>query len=188
MPRRSRAATTKKVRKVCCTCKVVVLVIKPFAFLTFSLPSPSSHLNVPFLGKEDDNNITVVLITLKLFLFCRKIGKKILMRKKPQNQNPKKKVRTRLKQEMIKMVMITMRMMLNLRRKVKCINSCECRHTTHCNYVLQNKIVVILVLMLALFCLLCSFFTLREKEIRYHSAFPRYFTANELCSIFLSIT
>ena len=188
MPRRSRAATTKKVRKVCCTYKVVVLLIKPITFLTFSSPSSSSHLNVPFLGKEDDNNIRVVLITLKLFLFCRKIGKKILMTKKPQIQNPKKKVRTRLKQEMIMMVMITMRMMWNLRRKVKCINSCECRHTTHCNYVLQNKIVVILVLMLALFCLLCSFFTLREKEIHNQSAFPRYFTANELCSIFLSIT
>ena len=187
MPRRSRAATTKKVRKVCCTCKVVVLVIKPFAFLPFSLASLSSHLKVAFLGKEDGNNIRVVLITLKLFLFCRKIGKKILMTKKPQNQNPKKKVRTRLKQEMIRMVMITMRMMWNLKRKAKCINSCECRHT-HCNYVLQNKIVVILVLMLALFCLLCRFFTLREKEIRYQSAFPRYFTANELCSIFLSIT
>ena len=152
----------RKVRKVCCTCKVVVLLIKPIAFLTFSLASPSSHLNVPFLGKEDDDNIRVVLITLKKFLFCRKIGKKILMTKTLQNQNPKKKVRRRLKQEMIMMVMITMRMMLNLRRKVKCINSCECRHTTHCNYVLQNKIVVILVLMLALFCLLCSFFTLRE--------------------------
>ena len=183
MPRRSRAATTKKVRKVCCTYKVVVLLIKPIAFLTFWLPSPSSHL-----GKEDGNNIRVVLITLKLFLFCRKIGKKILMRKTPQNQNPKKKVRTRLKQEMMMMVIITMRMMWNLRRKVKCINSCKCRHTTHCNYVLQNKIVVILVLMLALFCLLCSFFTLREKEIRYQSAFTRYFTANELCCIFVSMT
>ena len=125
MSRCSRASMTKKVRNVCCTCKVVVLVIKPFAFLTFSLPSPSSHLNVPFLGKEDGNNIRVVLITLKLFLFCRKIGKKILMTKTLQNQNPKKKVRTRLKQEMIMMEMITMRMMLNLRRKVKCINSRE---------------------------------------------------------------
>ena len=134
MSRRSRAATTKKVRQVCCTCKVVLC-----SFLTFSLPSPSSHLNVPFQGKEDGNNIRVVLITLKLFLFCRKIGKKILMRKKPQNQNPKKKVRTRLKQGIIRMVMITMRMMWNLRRKVKCINSCRCRHTTHCNYVLRNK-------------------------------------------------
>ena len=163
MSRRSRVSTTKKVRKVCCTYKVVVLLIKPIAFLTFSSPSSSSHLNVPFLGKEDDNNIRFVLITLKLFLFCRKIGK-ILMTKTPQNQNPKKKVRRRLKQEMTMMVMITMRMMLNLRRKVKCINSCECRHTTHCNYVLQNKIVVILVLMLALFCLLCSFFALRERR------------------------
>ena len=99
------------------------------------MPSPSSDLNVPFLGKEDGNNIRAVLITLKLFLFGREIGKKILMTKKPQNQNPKKKVRTRLKQEMIMMVMITMKMMLNLRRKVKCINSCECRHTTPCNYV-----------------------------------------------------
>ena len=165
MPRRSRAATTKKVRKVCCTYKVVVLLIKPITFLTFSSPSSSSHLNVPFLGKEDGNNIRVVLITLKLFLFCRKIGKRVLMTETPQNQNPKKKVRMRLKQEMIMMVMITMRMMWNLRRKVKCINSRECRHTTLCNCVLQNKIVVILVLMLALFCLLCSFFTLREKEI-----------------------
>ena len=115
----------RKVRKVCCTYEVVVLLIKPIAFLTFSLASPSSYLNVPFPGKLDGNNIRVVLITLKLFLFCRKIGKKILMTKKPQNQNPKKKVRTRLKQEMIMMVMITMRMMLNLRRKVKCINSRE---------------------------------------------------------------
>ena len=130
---------------------------QPIAFLTFSLPWPSSHLNVPFLGNEDGNNIRVVLITLKLFLSCRKIGKKILMSKTPQNQNPKKKVRTRLKQEMIRMVMITMRMMLNLRRKVKCINSCKCRHTTHCNYVLQNKIVVILVLMLALFACCAAF-------------------------------
>ena len=110
------------------------------------------------------------------------------MRKKPQNQNPKKKVRTRLKQEMMMMVMIAMRMMLNLRRKVKCTNSGNCRHTTHCNYVLQNKIIVVLVLMLALFRLLCSFFTVREKEIPYQSAFSSYFTANELCSIFLSIT
>ena len=83
------------------------MLIKPITFLTFSSPSSSSHLNVPFLGKEDDNNIRVVLITLKLFLFCRKIGKKILMTKTLQNQNPKKKVRTRLKQEMIRMVTVS---------------------------------------------------------------------------------
>ena len=176
MSRRSRVSTTKKVRKVCCTYKVVVLLIKPIAFLTFSSPSSSSHLNVPFLGKEDDNNIRVVLIALKLFLFCRKIGKKILMTKTPQNQNPKKKVRRRLKQEMTMMVMITMRMMLNLRRKVKCINSCECRHTTHCNYVLQNKIVVILVLMLALFCLLnVQLFHLKRKGDPLPVSIPQIF-------------
>ena len=159
MDRRQRKYETCAARA-----KLLFYLSNLLLFLKFSLASPSSHLNVPFLGKEDGNNIRAVLITLKLFLFCRKIGKKILMTKKPQNQNPKEKVRTRLKQEMIMMVMITMRMMWNLRRKVKCINSCECRHTTHCNYVLQNKIVVILILMLALFCLLCSFFTLRERR------------------------
>ena len=30
-----------------CTCKIVVLLIKPFAFVAFPLPSPSSYLKVP---------------------------------------------------------------------------------------------------------------------------------------------
>ena len=34
-------------KKVRCTCKVVVLLIKPFVFLTFSLPSMSLDLKVP---------------------------------------------------------------------------------------------------------------------------------------------
>ena len=34
-------------KKVCCTCKVVALFIKPFAFLTFSLPSPLSFPKLP---------------------------------------------------------------------------------------------------------------------------------------------
>ena len=34
-------------KKVCCTCKVVALLIKPFAFLTFSLPLPLSFPNLP---------------------------------------------------------------------------------------------------------------------------------------------
>ena len=127
MSGRSRAATTKKSTKSVLHVQSCCFADQPIAFLKFSLPWPSSHLNVPFLGNEDGNNIRVVLITLKKFLFCRKIGKKILMTKTLQNQNPKKKVRRRLKQEMIMMVMITMRMMLNLRRKVKCINSCECK-------------------------------------------------------------
>ena len=97
MSRRSRASTTKKSTKSVLHVRSCCFADQPIAFLTFSLASPSSHLNVPFLGKEDGNNIRVVLITLKLFLFCRKIGKKILMTKTLQNQNPKKKVRTRLK-------------------------------------------------------------------------------------------
>ena len=41
-----RATTAKKcTKKAWCTCKVVVLLIKPIAFLPFSLPSASSLLN-----------------------------------------------------------------------------------------------------------------------------------------------
>ena len=37
-------------KKACCTCKVVVFLIKPIAFMTFllPLPSPSSDLKFPF--------------------------------------------------------------------------------------------------------------------------------------------
>ena len=34
-------------KKAWCTCRVVVLLIKPSAFLTFSLPSPSQFRKVP---------------------------------------------------------------------------------------------------------------------------------------------
>ena len=34
-------------KKEWCTCKVVVLLIKPIVFLTFSLPSASLDLKVP---------------------------------------------------------------------------------------------------------------------------------------------
>ena len=34
-------------KQVWCTCKVVVLLIKPIVFLTFSLPSASLDLKVP---------------------------------------------------------------------------------------------------------------------------------------------
>ena len=37
-------------KKARCTCKVVVLVIKPIAFLTFSLPSSSSDLKAPIIS------------------------------------------------------------------------------------------------------------------------------------------
>ena len=37
-------------KKAWCTCKVVVLLIKPIVFLTFSLPSGSLDLEVPILA------------------------------------------------------------------------------------------------------------------------------------------
>ena len=44
----SRATTAKKcTKKAWCTCKVVVLLIKPIAFLPFSLPSASALLKLP---------------------------------------------------------------------------------------------------------------------------------------------
>ena len=48
LSRCSRATTAKKcTKKAWCTCKVVVLLIKPIAFLPFSLPSASSLLKLP---------------------------------------------------------------------------------------------------------------------------------------------
>ena len=40
-------------KKAWCTCKVVVLIIKPIAFLTSSLSSPSSDLKVPYGCKRE---------------------------------------------------------------------------------------------------------------------------------------
>ena len=39
----------RNVQKVSCTCKVVLLLIKPIAFMKFPLPSPSSDLKVPIM-------------------------------------------------------------------------------------------------------------------------------------------
>ena len=39
-----------------CTCKVVVLLIKSFVFLTFSLPSASLDLKVPSDDGDDGDN------------------------------------------------------------------------------------------------------------------------------------
>ena len=48
-PRRCRVKTRKKcTKKVWCTCEVVVLLIKPFVFFTFSLPSASLDLKSPY--------------------------------------------------------------------------------------------------------------------------------------------
>ena len=37
-------------KKAWCTCKIVVLLIKPIVYLTFSLPSASLDLKVPILA------------------------------------------------------------------------------------------------------------------------------------------
>ena len=42
-------------KKAWCTCKVVVLLIKPIVFLTFSLPSASLDLKVPILARNRDS-------------------------------------------------------------------------------------------------------------------------------------
>ena len=53
-------------KKARCTCKFVVLLTKPVAFLTFSLPSPSSLpklLSVPIMRTRErhQDNRTVIL-------------------------------------------------------------------------------------------------------------------------------
>ena len=42
-------------KKVSCTCKAVVLRIKPIAFLPFSLPSPLSLQKLPSSAKKRDS-------------------------------------------------------------------------------------------------------------------------------------
>ena len=39
-------------KKAWCTCKVVVLLIKPIVFVTFSLPSASLDLKVPIVFRD----------------------------------------------------------------------------------------------------------------------------------------
>ena len=51
-------------KKVCCTCEVVVLLIKPIVFLTFSLSSASLDLKLPIVIIVDII-IIVILITNK---------------------------------------------------------------------------------------------------------------------------
>ena len=68
LSRCSRATTAKKcTEKAWCTCKVVVLLIKPIAFLPFSLPSPSSLLKLPIDGWERHDDIELRAIPRWLF-------------------------------------------------------------------------------------------------------------------------
>ena len=41
-------------KKAWCTCEIVVLLIKPIVFLTFSLPSASLDLKVPIYPMDSD--------------------------------------------------------------------------------------------------------------------------------------
>ena len=58
--RRSRRAVTATncTKKAWCTCRVVVLLIIPIAFLRSSLPSPSSLLKLPNLNEGGERNIS----------------------------------------------------------------------------------------------------------------------------------
>ena len=59
LSRCSRATTAKKcTKKAWCTCKVVVLLIKPIAFLPFSLPSASSLLKLPIIWTGELPHLT----------------------------------------------------------------------------------------------------------------------------------
>ena len=49
-------------KKVWCTCKIVVLLIKPIAFVVFPLPSPSSDLKVPNKSFRTDCCTLICLI------------------------------------------------------------------------------------------------------------------------------
>jgi len=74
--RRGRTLTTMKSTKSVLHVQRCCCADQPIAFLKFSLPWPSSHLNVPFQGKGDGNNIRVVLITLNCFSFVGKLGRR----------------------------------------------------------------------------------------------------------------
>ena len=65
-------------RKVRCTCEVVVLLIKPNVFLTFSLSSASLDLKVPIVSATEGETLLEVaayVILIKYFVFYRPSGK-----------------------------------------------------------------------------------------------------------------
>ena len=56
-------------KKVWCTCKVVVLLIKPIVVLTFSLRSTSLDLKVPILaGKRDSQRHSTTTFSENILL------------------------------------------------------------------------------------------------------------------------
>ena len=63
LSRCSRAMTAKEcTKKAWCTCKVVVLLIKPIAFLPFSLPSASSLLKLPNNSSQKPYHCSVHMV------------------------------------------------------------------------------------------------------------------------------
>ena len=69
-------------KKVCCTCEVVVLLIKPIVFLTFSLSSASLDLKLP-IGYHLPNLVRVAgyeeLVVLFRLTINGEIFKKIIL-------------------------------------------------------------------------------------------------------------
>ena len=57
-----------------CTCKVVVLQIKPIVFLTFSLPSASLDLKVPYITTAPPPNLTRLLYNTASYAGYEKTG------------------------------------------------------------------------------------------------------------------
>ena len=55
----SRSDDKEMYKKVCCTCKVVVLLNESVVFLPFSLPSPSSLLKLPNIAWETVSKASV---------------------------------------------------------------------------------------------------------------------------------
>ena len=77
-------------KKARCTCKVVVLLLEPFVFLTFSLPSASLDLKVLILaGQRDSRHYSTTCFTanvlveessyqlLEVLTFCDREGTQI---------------------------------------------------------------------------------------------------------------
>ena len=58
-------------KKARCTCKIVVLLIRPVAFVVFPLPSPSSDLKVPTTSFRENVEVAETRYQmLEVLSFC----------------------------------------------------------------------------------------------------------------------
>ena len=77
-------------KKAWCTCKVVVLLIKPIAFLPFSLPSASLDLKVPILAgkrgsrRHSNTSFRANLVVANIIL---RLGERVTSFTKDNNAN-----------------------------------------------------------------------------------------------------